>query len=69
MPIAIIRQSARYCQMKVSLKSLRCRDGSVFVDLDRRTETRTESVWLEVIGDIAGLLSIFGLGLLVRVVF
>ena len=53
--------------MKVSLQNLKRREGSIFVDLDPRTETPTEHVWLEVIGDIAGILAISVVGLLALV--
>ena len=67
MPFAMIPQSARKSQMKVELKS---RDGFVCVDLDPPTEIReNKRTWIKTLGDIAGLLTILGLGWLALTIF
>ena len=70
MPISILRQSARYCQMKIELKSRKRRDGFVCVDLNPPSETpHKERRWVKTLGEIAGLLAIFGLGWLAFAIF
>ena len=67
MPFAIIRQSARELQMKISLKT---RQGShIFVDVDKPNSEPNFHECLEVAGEIVGLLAIGTLGLLMMVVF
>ena len=63
MPVVIIGQSAFLFQMKISLISPRVSPqhdpNIVFIDMDTPPQTQNESpIWLEIVGDIAGLLTI-----------
>ena len=56
--------------MKIELKSRKRRDGFVCVDLNPPSEPPyKERRWVKTLGEIAGLLAIFGLGWLAFAIF
>ena len=56
--------------MKVELRSIKTRDGVVYVDLNPQTDRNDlDLAWLEKVGEVACLVGLVALGFLAMAVF